>query len=634
LGSIPGAPASNVPAFTYAYFVWITKATLQLIYKLDACTLSSGTKYCEPTFLAFYQMADLQQRSPADFLKEDNFAAQSAIANHMIDRHDTPIKLAAALLYAVGIAVIVILIWSAVTVVPEVSVAPGQVVPRGHVKLIEPSSDGIIEKILVKEGQHVNAGDKLVLLDRVPYIAAVDKSTKELEIAKSHLKEHELAIEALQQIIHDPGHMPNIQVDVANVSQIISDVYKNHSQWIEAQKDTFGKIGDSLGTESGQSDFGNKGGGTVIARTAPIGTAGGQSEMSLINTRLQNAGAEKAAARTTLEKRKKEFLERKNALAIETSSLQQQLKSLKGKRFNLELILGQTRTQASEMKTALEAGGLSRLQYLDALKSVEQAEMALVDHDNEVEKMEHSLESAKSAQAEFENKAHADVAQLESSVSRASSDLSDVALQQRVRHRNMSEAESVYLASLAKARAALSQETDEKMHQEAKIRQTEAELTSAQNSLERAEITSPIEGTVTAIKLRGKGQVVSSKEIMMSVVPLINDLVVEAQLPNKDRGFVKAGQKVKLKFSSFPFQDFGVLHGDVIEVENFPRDITKLGGYYRVLVAPEQQAMKVHGKEIPFAPGMTVTAEIITRYRSVLNIICEPLKKLTDARWN
>ena len=44
--------------------------------------------------------------------------------------------------------------------------------------------------------------------------------------------------------------------------------------------------------------------------------------------------------------------------------------------------------------------------------------------------------------------------------------------------------------------------------------------------------------------------------------------------------------------------------------------------------------MMVHGKEIPFASWMTVTAEIITRYRSVLNIIMEPLKKITDARWN
>ncbi len=571
-------------------------------------------------------MADLQQRSPADFLKDDNFAAQSAIANHMIDRHDTPIKLAAALLYAVGIAVIVILIWSAVTVVPEVSVAPGQVVPRGHVKLIEPSSDGIVDKILVGEGQHVKAGERLVLLDRVPYIAAVDKSKKELEIAKSHLKEHELAIAALQQIIDNPGRMPDIPVDVANVSQVISDLYKNHSLWLDAQKDTFGKTGE-------QSGAGRMG--TVLAPNLPGRTASaGQSEMTLINTRLLNAGAEKDAARMTLEKRKKEFLERKNALAIEASSIQAQLKSSKEKRRNLELILGQTKTQATEMKTALEAGGLSRLQYLDALKSVEQAEMALVDHDNEVEKLEHSLETAKSAQVEFEAKSRADVAQLESGVSRASSELSDVALQQRVRHRNMSESESVYLSSLAKAKAVLSQEGDEKEHQEAKIRQEEAELTSAQNSLDRAEICSPIEGTVTAIKLRGKGQVVSSKEVMMSVLPLVNDLVVEAQLPNKDRGFVRAGQKVKLKFASFPFQDFGVLHGDVIEVENFPRDITKLGGYYRVLITPDRQAMMVHGKEIPFASGMTVTAEIITRYRSVLNIIMEPLKKITDARWN
>lgn len=561
-------------------------------------------------------MANLQQRAPSDFASgEENLAPSSALADHMIDRHDTPIKIATYLLYSVGAVILILFIWSICTQVPEIAVAPGQVVPRSNVKLVEPAYSGVVEQINVIEGQQVKAGEQLVLLDRVPYLADLEKAKRELEIATSTIKEHEHAIEALNQIIQDPGTMPSIECDIANVNQAISEVYKNHSSWVEAQRDMFGK------SEQDKTP-------TATNKSKNI------TDINLISSRLKDAGAEKEAAKQTLEKRKSEFLERKNSLAIETQSLTQQLTDLKQKRPMLELILNQTKAQANDMKTALEAGGLSRLQYLDALKNVEQNQMALQDHDREVDTLEHKLASAKSAQVEYESKSNADISELQSNVSKSSSEVSTIAMQERERQRNMSQADSTYLASIAKAKATLAQEVDEKEHQESRIRQLTAQVTAAQNSVDRAAICSPINGTVTAIKLRGKGEVVSQKDVMMSIVPLVTDLVVEAQLKNEDRGFVNMGQDVKLKFASFPFQDFGILKGKVVEIEASPREINKLGGYYRVLVEPEHTSMRVNGKEIPFASGMVVSSEIITRYRSVFSIIFDPFKKLADARWN
>ena len=563
-------------------------------------------------------MPDLEQRSPADLDSESQKnLTESAIANHMIDRHDTSVRLAAALLYSVGVCLILILIWAAFTKVPEVAVAPGQVTPRGQVKLIEPTADGVVEKVFVTEGQSVKAGDKLVLLDRIPYLAEVDKAQRDLEIANSKLKEHAKASQALQEIINDPSRMPNLQVDVSNVGQIISELYKAHLNLTEAQRDALGRGVLANASSKNDDDDGNA-----------------NSDMSMISSRLRNAGAAKVNARQALEKRKGEFAERKKSLAIEANSLRQQIKSLKEQRPNLEMILAQTRAQANDMKVALEAGGLSRLQYMDALKAVEQADVALSAHNGQTDQLERRLEAAIAAQAEFDDKSRADLSQMQSTINQASSTVSEVAMQQRERTRNVSVSESNYYAALAKAKAALSQETDETENQESRIKQVKATLQAAQNSYDRAEISSPIAGIVTAIKLRGRGEVVSQKDVLMSVVPLVSDLVVEAQLPNKDRGFVHAGQPVKLKFASFPFQDFGILKGKLIEVESFPREINKLGGYYRIVVEPEQDYMLVHGQKLTFAPGMSVSAEVITNYRTVLNIMCEPIRKLQDARWN
>lgn len=557
-------------------------------------------------------MANLQQRSPADFTgSEGTWSRPDALSDHLINRHDTPIKIAATLLYSVGACMLVIFLWAVFTEVPEVAIAPGQVVPRSNIKLIEPAYSGVVEKICVTEGQMVHAGDQLVLLDRVPYLADLEKAKRELDIAKSSFAQHERAMEALTQIIADPGRMPEIKVDIANVDQAISELYKSHSSWVEAQRDSFGK------STQDKAD-----------------TSKNITDINLITDRLKDAGAEKDAAKQTLDKRKREFAEKKNSLAIEVSSLTQQLKDLKEKRPNLELIATQTKTQAEEMRNALEIGGLSRVQYLDALKAVEQSQMALQDHDQEVDSLRHRLESAKSAQVEFDSKQVADLAELQSNVSKASSAISVISMQERQNQRNMAQADSTYLAALAKAKATFSQEVDEKQNQQSRVRQLESQCAAAQNSVDRAAICAPISGIISGIKLRGKGEVVTQKDVLLSVVPLESDLVIEAQLKNQDRGFVNVGQPVKLKFAAFPFQDFGILKGNVIEIESSPRELNTLGASYRALIQPEQSYMKVNGKNIPFAAGMVVSSEIITRYRTVFSVIFDPLKKLTDARWN
>ena len=57
------------------------------------------------------------------------------------------------------------LIWAFVGTINEVAVATGKVIPTGQVKTIQVKNKGIIKEINVKEGQHVEEGDVLVVLD-------------------------------------------------------------------------------------------------------------------------------------------------------------------------------------------------------------------------------------------------------------------------------------------------------------------------------------------------------------------------------------------------------------------------------------------------------------------------------------
>jgi HlyD family secretion protein len=94
-------------------------------------------------------------------------------------------------------------------------------------------------------------------------------------------------------------------------------------------------------------------------------------------------------------------------------------------------------------------------------------------------------------------------------------------------------------------------------------------------------------------------------------------------LPDKDVAFVEKGLAAKLKFEAFPFQDYGVVEGTVIEVS--PDSTNKDGvNYYKVTIA----LSKTEISGVTLRPGLSVNAEIITERRSILSLLLEPARKL------
>jgi hemolysin D len=74
----------------------------------------------------------------------------------------------------------------------------------------------------------------------------------------------------------------------------------------------------------------------------------------------------------------------------------------------------------------------------------------------------------------------------------------------------------------------------------------------ARARLDGMTLRAPIDGTVQASTLTTRGQIVTSGEAVMRVVPREARLEIECYLPNKDVGFVKPGQDAVVKVESFP----------------------------------------------------------------------------------
>jgi hemolysin D len=157
------------------------------------------------------------------------------------------------------------------------------------------------------------------------------------------------------------------------------------------------------------------------------------------------------------------------------------------------------------------------------------------------------------------------------------------------------------------------------------------------------------DGTVQQIAIHTVGGVVTPAQQLMVIVPADSHLEIEAMVPNKDIGFIAAGQPAEIKVDTFNFTKYGLLHGRVLNVSQdaIVRDKSSAAGsgtsasadtssgaagakggqdlVYAARVSLDRVAMKVDGRMVNLAPGMAVTVEIKTGTRRVIEYLLSPL---------
>jgi hemolysin D len=175
-------------------------------------------------------------------------------------------------------------------------------------------------------------------------------------------------------------------------------------------------------------------------------------------------------------------------------------------------------------------------------------------------------------------------------------------------------------------------------------------LVKAKTRLGHTTLVSPIDGIVQASALTTVGQIVSSGEELMRVVPDGATLEIECYLPNKDIGFVKEGQQAIVKIESFPFTRYGTIDAKVVRVardaipepdaDQLEKDPTQpsrhvANGAQRTqnLVFPvtlqlDKAFVTVDGANMPIGAGMAVTVEIRTGSRRILEYVFSPLVQI------
>jgi hemolysin D len=132
---------------------------------------------------------------------------------------------------------------------------------------------------------------------------------------------------------------------------------------------------------------------------------------------------------------------------------------------------------------------------------------------------------------------------------------------------------------------------------------------------------------VQQVAVHTVGGVVTPAQELLVVVPQDHSVEVEAQVENKDVGFVQNGQIVEVKIETFPFTLYGTIPGKVLNVSDDAAPTEKAGLVYPTRVSMDRATIQVEGKVVNLSPGMAVTVEIKTGRRRVIEYLLSPLLK-------
>lgn len=164
---------------------------------------------------------------------------------------------------------------------------------------------------------------------------------------------------------------------------------------------------------------------------------------------------------------------------------------------------------------------------------------------------------------------------------------------------------------------------------EKRIIELENNLVKARQMLAQTTITAPVDGTVLSLTVKTIGGVVNAGQQLAQIVPEKVPLYVDAALDNQDIGFVKPGQRVVVKVATYPFQRYGYLEGTVENISPDSIQDDKKGLIYKAKIKLNDEKSSKQN-QLKLLPGMSVSAEIATGQRRIIEFFLDPLMTKAD----
>jgi HlyD family secretion protein len=274
--------------------------------------------------------------------------------------------------------------------------------------------------------------------------------------------------------------------------------------------------------------------------------------------------------------RLREYRDRRAAAEADASRQLSTIRSAQVQKSQLQAELAFASQKSQAMQSLASQGAVPRFDYIDTQNKVEGLQKEIAIQDQTIEQARQAFQGAKNNASRLK-----------------------------------SERQSEILTQIDK--------------QQQELTDLEGKFSQAREQQKQSTIRAGVAGTVYNVKVAKTGAAVHAGDELLSIVPAGEELLVEAKVPNQDIGFIKKGMRVKVKLATFPYQEYGMVEGSVSKISPNAVNEKEAGMVFPVQVQLKQHSVRVKGQEVSLTPGMAATAEIITRQKTVLSFLLDPI---------
>lgn len=156
------------------------------------------------------------------------------------------------------------------------------------------------------------------------------------------------------------------------------------------------------------------------------------------------------------------------------------------------------------------------------------------------------------------------------------------------------------------------------------LQQEEAGLA---DRVQQTQIRSPVNGIVKRIHTNTVGGVVLPGRELIEIVPVEDQLIVEARVSPVDIAFLRPGLPATIKLTAYDFNIFGGLDAEVEHISADTITDEENNTFYLVRLKTQSHEST---NDLAIIPGMTAQVDIITGQKTVLEYLLKPVLRATS----
>ncbi len=158
----------------------------------------------------------------------------------------------------------------------------------------------------------------------------------------------------------------------------------------------------------------------------------------------------------------------------------------------------------------------------------------------------------------------------------------------------------------------------------------------SQDQLSRTVLFAPMRGVVNRLAITTIGGVVRPGEEILEIIPLDEELFIEAKVKPADIASVREGQEATIKLSAYDYTMYGTLKAKVqfISADTFKDERSRDPNgdpHYKVTLRVDLSKLTERQATLQIRPGMQAEVELLTGGKTVLTYLTKPLWRGSEA---